>query len=163
MSTADLQILNQLYADDPTHAFTDLLDGSFTTDVVKGAAFNLTGFGSFSGVAAGGTVDQTVSYNQHGGPYGLYEEIITFAPTSFDTPLGDTMLEPITLTVEGTATPEAATITMMLAGFSGIFLAGRRARHRKTELAMALWSRVGRRLRKEPRLRHPFGALARAP
>jgi hypothetical protein len=51
-ATADLQILNQLYADDPTGAFTDLLDGSFTTQVVKGAAFDLTGFGSFSGVAA---------------------------------------------------------------------------------------------------------------
>ena len=88
-STADLQILNQLYADDPTGAFTDLLDGSFTTNVVKGAAFNLTGFGSFSGVAAGGTVDQTVSYDHHGAPYGLYEEIITFTPTSYDMLLGD--------------------------------------------------------------------------
>ena len=120
-----------------TGAFTDLLDGSFTTNVVKGAAFDLTGFGSFSGVAAGGTVDQTVSYDHHGAPYGLYEEIITFTPTSLDGPLGDSTLAPITLTIEGTAAPEATTITMMLAGFTGIFLAGRRVRNRKTEIAMA--------------------------
>ena len=88
-ATADLQILNQLFGDDPTGAFTDLLDGSFTTNVVKGAAFDLTGFGDFSMLAAGGTVDQTVSYDRHGPPYGIYDEIITFAPTSFDTPLGE--------------------------------------------------------------------------
>ncbi len=89
MTTADLEILNQLYADDPSGLFTDLLDGSFTTQVVSGKAFDLTGFGDFSGIAAGDAVDQTVAYDLSGGPAGTYEEIITFAPTSYDTPLGD--------------------------------------------------------------------------
>ena len=137
VSTADLQILNQLFADDPTGAFTDLLDGSFTTNVVSGVAFDLTGFSSFSGVAAGGAVAQTVSYDHHGAPYGLYDEIITFTPTSYDGPLGDSTLAPITLEVHAVVAPEAATITMMLAGFSALFTAGL-ARRRNTERAIAI-------------------------
>jgi hypothetical protein len=130
-ATAELQILNQLYADDPSGAYTDLLDGSFTTHVVSGAAFDLSGFGPFSGVAAGNALDQFVSYDRHGGPFGSYEEIITFDPTSYDAVLGDTMLSPITLTVTGTVVPEASTIVMMLAGFTFIGLGGlHRAKNR---------------------------------
>lgn len=124
LATADLQILNQLYADDPTGAYTDLLDGSFTTQVVSGAAFDLSGFGAFSSVAAGGVVDQSVSYDMKGKPYGLYEEIVTFTPTSFDVPLGDSTLSPIILTIKGSVVPEPSTYIMMALGFAGLGFAG---------------------------------------
>ena len=65
-----------------------MLGGSFTTKSVSGVAFDLTGFGSFSSIAAGNVLDQTVSYDRLGGPFGLYEEIITLTPTSYDVALG---------------------------------------------------------------------------
>ena len=136
-TTADLQILNQLFADDLGGSYTDLLGGSFNTQVLHGTAFDLTGFGTLGGLAAGGTLDQTVSYDHVGAPYGFYEEIITFNPTSYDAALGYSNLGPITLTVEGTATPEAGTITMILFGFASLGAAAHRRQRNRLSSALA--------------------------
>ncbi len=136
-TTADLQILNQLFADDQGGSYTDLLGGAFTTQVIHGAAFDLTGFGPLGGLAAGGALDQTVSYDHVGAPYGFYEEIITFNPTSYDAALGYSNLGPITLTVEGTATPEAGTITMILFGFASLVAAAHRRQRNRLTSALA--------------------------
>ncbi|RBP08575.1 putative secreted protein with PEP-CTERM sorting signal [Roseiarcus fermentans] len=124
-ASLSLAILNQLYGDDPTGAFTDSLGGAFGPASSALAPFSYD-FATFD-LAAGQQAIGTIRFDASGGPNTVFETL-TFSPTSTD--IGGTSdLTPITITLEGTvaaAAPEPSTWAMLGLGFAGLGLAGRR-------------------------------------
>jgi hypothetical protein len=119
--SASLDILNALQ-NGATAQFTDALDGSFS----GGGPFGLIGFSPFAGIL-GGAEYAPMFVNFDPTLAGLYREVVIFYPVSDNSAgLGRTALGPISLTIEATAVPEPATLTLLGSGIIGLWMSRRR-------------------------------------
>jgi hypothetical protein len=99
----------------------DALAGSFILSALAGTPFSaISGFSSFTGVAAGGSLAGGLSVGFNTNTLGSFSSSITLNPRSTNASQADLALGAITLTLQGNvvAVPEPGTWAMWLAGLA---------------------------------------------